>query len=876
MHFGGIVPVVLVTLLTVAGVHFVTSPAVHAAPDGSAGSNPGAAQFHPPDPAGTALFRGLELPYVMVDGMAVHAGDMVLGRADSLRSAADSSRRPMLPAPSGPVRRDTPSRDILFRWQLGRIPYVIDSDISDEQRQAILGAIAEWNDKTVISLVERTTETDFVRFTRVPSGNCRADVGMLGGEQGIYIPPEGCSPASVAHEIGHTVGLFHEHQRTDRNAYVTLLSDNLDKSKLDAYRDVHPGSGPYDYASVMHYDLASNSRNGDYVMETVPPGMLVSGGRWEDSDNSVRLSQGDIDGVARYYGRPPKATSITTNPPGLEIVINGVRVKTPARLAWKANTTQVLEAPSPQGDDTTRFLFGRWNDGGDRVRTVTITPETTWFEANFIVQHRITASVRPAESGTVEIRPPSPDGYFTARTPVRAVAAASPDNEYAFWRWGGDLRGQHGASSNPARLHVDGPGIALQALFTTDPLFRIDSSVDPLLVRVDGTLRYAPTALRVEPPGRTVEIEVEEVQSLPSKGLPRYRFKGWNDGGPMARQMVLPPEGGALVAVVVPEYPLSTSVEDPLSGSVVVDPVSEDGHYIDGAVIRAMAEPAQGWNFVGWSGDVGGNNRVIEIEMDRPKHVAPVYSRSHSIDSGEPESVVIPPMGSPPTARAQVARYRLRPDPGSSEVRIGFELLTPGSVVDLFVRSGSEPSFPRYGTAGRPAAYLSDFHLRPSLASEQIVITPDTQPPLDPDETYYVTLVAGTDRGRVRGNLVAEFGGSGLHPLASASPRAFTFVSPAQRDPAPQTIRLSNSGNGPLRYRVDSSCTWLAASPLSGVVLPGDSTDLSVTVSAAGIVPDTHRGRLSIYRGEESAANSLKPLAVPVWFVVTPNEATLR
>ena len=867
---------VLVTLLTAAGIHFLTPPTGHAAPGGSAGANFGATLFPPPGPAGPAVSQGLELPYIVVDGMAVHAGDMVLGRADSLRSATDSSRRPMLTAPSGPVRRDTPSRDTLFRWPLGRIPYVIDNDISDEQRQAILGAIAEWNDKTVISLVERTTETDFARFTRVPSGNCRADVGMLGGEQGIYLPPEGCSPASVAHEIGHTVGLFHEHQRTDRNAYLTLLGDNLDKSKLDAYRDVHPGSGPYDYASVMHYDLASNSSNGDYVMETVPPGILVSGGRWEDSDSAVRLSQGDIDGVARYYGRPPKATSITTNPPGLDIVIDGVRIKTPARLAWKANTTHVLEAPSPQGGDATRYLFGRWNDGGERVRTVTITPDTTWLEANFIVHHRITASARPDGSGTVAISPTSPDGFFTARTPVRAVATADPGGGYGFWRWGGDLRGQHGASSNPAQFHVDGPGIALQALFTTDPLFRIDPSVDPLLVRVDGTLRYAPTALRVAPPGRAVEIEVDEVQSLPSRGLPRYRFKGWTDGGPMARRMVLPPEGGALVAVVVSEYPLSTSVGNPLSGSVAVDPVSDDGHYSDGAVIRATAEPAPGWNFVGWSGDAGGDNPVIEIEMDRPKHVEPVYSRSHSIDSGVPESVVLPPMGSLSTARAQVARYRLRPDPGSSEIRIGFELLTPGAVVDLFVNAGSEPTLSGYGTAGRPAANLSDFRLRPSLASEQIVITPDTQPPLDPDNTYYVTLVAGPGRGTIRGKLVAEFGGSGLHPLASASPRAFTFVSPARRDPAPQEIRLSNSGNGTMRYRVDSSHPWLTALPLSGVVRPGDSTDLTVSVTAAGVVPDTHRGRLSIYQGDESVAHSLEPLTVPVWYVVTPDEASVR
>ena len=120
-------------------------------------------------------------------------------------------------------------------------------------------------------------------------------------------------------------------------------------------------------------------------MEAVPPSMFVSGGRWEELGMTVRLSQGDIDGVARFYGRPPEAASITTNPPGLAVVIDGARIKTPARLAWKANTSHVLEPPSPQGGGATRYLFGRWNDEGERVRSVTITPDTTWLEANFIV-----------------------------------------------------------------------------------------------------------------------------------------------------------------------------------------------------------------------------------------------------------------------------------------------------------------------------------------------------------------------------------------------------------------------------------------------------------------------------------------------------------
>ena len=818
----------------------------------------------------------MELPYRVVDAMAVHAGDMVLGRADSLRSVHAGSPTPMLKASSGPVRRESASLENQYRWPYGRIPYVIDSDVSVEQREIILEAIAEWNDKTVISLVERGTQPDFVRFTRVPSGNCRADVGMIGGEQGIYLPPEGCSPASASHEIGHAVGLFHEHQRTDRNRYMMVLHENLDKSKVSAYTDLHPGSGPYDYASVMHYDLASNSSNGGFVMETVPPGMVVSSGRWSSWGVDSQLSQGDIEGVARFYGRPPVVTSITTNPPGLDVVIDGFRVKTPARLAWKANTSHVLEAPSPQGEGATRFLFGRWNDEGERVRSVTIGPDTTWFEANFIAQHLVRSSVRPPGSGSVELSPTSPDGYYTARTRVRAVATASPGSDHAFWLWSGTLRGQHGASSNPAALSVDRPDITFDAIFTTEPLFRIDATVDPILVSVDGQLRYAPAALRVAPSGREVEIEVDEVQRLPSGGLQRYRFEGWSDGGPTARRMVVPSEGGTLTARVVSEFPLSTSVEHPESGSVELDPASIDRHYRDGAVVRASAVPSQGWEFERWSGDAQGDYPVIEIEMDRPKHVEPVYSRSRDIQSGVPESLVLPPTGSPSPAGERVARFRVQPTPGATQVSIGFESSAPGAGVDLFVNAGSEPLRTEFGTDGGTPVYRADFHLRSRGRFDRIVITPDSRPSLDPNVTYYIALVGAAGSGRIRGTLLAEVRDAEPRPSATASPRAFTFVSPSRRDPAPQVIRVTNSGRSPLQYRIESDRPWLAASPRSGVVAAGGSANLTVSVTGAGVVPDTHRGRLSIFQSGDSADHLIGQLPVLVIFVVTPDEASTR
>ena len=137
-------------------------------------------------------FRGRELSYVVIDGMAVHAGDMVLGRVEDLE-----------PPPSLTESRRSADREFLRRrdlsprtleenlWPEGIVPYVIDSDVAAEQRQNIAVAIGAWNDKTVLSLVARSTESNYVRFSNVASGYCRAQGGHeVGGEQKISLPPD--------------------------------------------------------------------------------------------------------------------------------------------------------------------------------------------------------------------------------------------------------------------------------------------------------------------------------------------------------------------------------------------------------------------------------------------------------------------------------------------------------------------------------------------------------------------------------------------------------------------------------------------------------------------------------------------------------------
>ncbi len=820
----------------------------------------------------TTVFRGRELPYVVIDGMAVHAGDMVLGSVEDLEplpplaESGKSTDRELL------RRRDLSPHRQQYLWPEGVVPYLIDTDVSAEQRQGIEEAILAWNDKTVLSLLARSTESNYVRFSNVASGYCRSRVGMVGGEQEISLPPIGCSANAVAHEIGHAVGLWHEHQREDRDQHLTVLFENLEPSRVHRYTAEHPTLGPYDYASVMHYDPRSEAWNEGGVFETVPPGMSIP---------SAGLSAGDVDGVARLYGRPPESTSVTTNPPGLEIVVDGARVTTPASFEWTEGTAHILEAPVAQTIEGTRYLFGRWNDGGSRLRNVTAGEASTWLEANFIVQHRVQTRVEPSDAGTVDLDPESPDGFYTLRMPVQAVATPGPAATRSFWRWDGAIAGQHGRSANPATWRVDSSGKEFAAVFTDRPLFRIEANVDSFVLHirnyydgVDEHWTYAPTHLATDVARKSIGLRIDEVQQAPRAELQRYRFENWNDGGARSRTLTLPSAGGSVSANVASEFPLSTAVANPDSGTITVDPASSDTFYRDGVSVRLAAIPSPGWEFVQWRGGVESRESSATIAMNRPSHVEAVFSQTGEVRPGEPVRASLPATNYRFIVHDRESGYRVEPPSDTSEIRITYESITSGVEVDLFVRAGSEHLPWDYGDDGRTPEFGADYQSTLPGSTETIVINADSNPPLDPSETYYASLVVFSPRTRIEGSISAEIDrGRSSGPSAEASPHALTFVAPPDADPATRKVRLTNKGTSSFHYVVDLDRAWLSANPANGTLGGGLTAEIEVGALAAGAWPDTHSGSLTVMASPPNSQVMEPVAAIPVTFVVTPASA---
>ena len=224
--------------------------------------------------------------YVIDQGFAIAEGDILLGRVDQAGQLIKQSSY-----------RGLGRNDIFGRWSDGIVPFIFPDDSSDIQRQNVLAAIAHWTDNTSMKFVERTADNassypNFLRFD--PSHRCASFVGMQGGEQSIEISDE-CEVGSIIHEIGHAIGLFHEHTRPDRDNFVNVHVDRIIPGFEQNFDVLDAGVeqlSEYDYGSIMHYGEYFFSSNGQPTIEA-PAGITIG--------QREALSPLDIESIENMY-----------------------------------------------------------------------------------------------------------------------------------------------------------------------------------------------------------------------------------------------------------------------------------------------------------------------------------------------------------------------------------------------------------------------------------------------------------------------------------------------------------------------------------------------------------------------------------------------
>jgi hypothetical protein len=225
-------------------------------------------------------FHHRAVQYVAVDGLAMFEGDIVLGTVEEVERTSDALRAQI----SGALPESVIISGAQFRWPNCTVPFTVDPALPNQAR--VTDAIAHWQASTGFRFVARTTEGDFVTFR--PSTGCSSSVGRRGGPQFVNLEA-GCTTGNTIHEIGHTIGFWHEQSREDRDAFVTIHWDKIQPG-LEHNFNQHIADGddvgPYDYGSIMHYPRNAFSTDGSDTITPLGPGAAIG--------QRTALSAGDI------------------------------------------------------------------------------------------------------------------------------------------------------------------------------------------------------------------------------------------------------------------------------------------------------------------------------------------------------------------------------------------------------------------------------------------------------------------------------------------------------------------------------------------------------------------------------------------------------
>lgn len=188
-------------------------------------------------------------------------------------------------------------------WPQSIVPYVISPSYTSQEIAVLTERLAYMESKFGVDFVPRSNQSNYIYFTYTPAGDFaagRSKLGMVGGKQDIELSKAyGFNDRTIIHEALHALGYHHEHQRSDRDSYITVNWSNLDNCTSSFEKDGSISlSRPYDLYSIMHY---FSKASGSCVFDSNQPMFTVNSNPALELDN-IAMSTADIDKLVQDYG----------------------------------------------------------------------------------------------------------------------------------------------------------------------------------------------------------------------------------------------------------------------------------------------------------------------------------------------------------------------------------------------------------------------------------------------------------------------------------------------------------------------------------------------------------------------------------------------